>query len=201
MSEAVLQRDTGGGGASLAVRYRAIFMRRVLWLCILAAAVCVSVVLNIGTGPSGMSVAEILSGLIDPDSLDRSLRIILWEVRLPIAMLAVVVGACLGLAGAEMQTILNNPLASPSTLGVMHAATVGASLSIVFNISALGIAENYSIPIFAFAGAMGSIFMIHSLSRMFGTTVDTVILFGIATVFAMDATVSLVQFVANDDSL
>lgn len=201
MSDVVLHRDTGSSSISLAAQYRFIFMRRVLWLGILAAAVCVSVVLNIGTGPSGMSIGQIFTGLTDPDSLSLSLRIILWEVRLPVAMLAVVVGACLGLAGAEMQTILNNPLASPSTLGVMHAATVGASLAIVFNVGALGIAENYILPVFAFAGAMGSIFMIHSLSRMFGTTVDTVILFGIATVFAMDATVSLIQFVANDDSL
>ncbi len=202
MSEAVLDdREDGQGSASLALQYRAIFLRRAVWLGVLALAVVLSVVLNIGTGPSGMSVGEVVGGLVNPDSLDAAQRVILWDVRLPFAMLAVVVGACLGLAGAEMQTVLNNPLASPSTLGVMHAATVGASLAIVFNVGALGIAENYILPVFAFAGAMASILMIQYLSRAFGATVDTVILFGIATVFAMDAAVSLIQFVANDDSL
>lgn len=201
MSETLLHPESAERGASLAMQYRAVVLRRVVWLGMLAVAVCVSVVLNIGTGPSGMSAGDVIAGLIDPASLDQAARVILWDVRLPFAMLAVVVGACLGLAGGEMQTVLNNPLASPSTLGVMHAATVGASLAIVFNIGAYGIAENYIIPVFAFAGAMGSIFMIQTLSRAFGATVDTVILFGIATVFAMDAGVSLIQFIANDDSL
>lgn len=186
---------------TLAQIYRAIFLRRMFWISVLAAAVVVSLVLNIGTGPSGMSIERIVAGLFFPGSLDPSQRVILWDVRMPFAALAIVVGACLGLAGAEMQTVLNNPLASPSTLGVMHAATVGASLAIVFHLDTFGIPENYVIPVFAFAGAMASIFMIHFLSRTFGATVDTVILFGIATVFAMDATVSLIQFMANDDSL
>lgn len=200
MTGALLHREAEAG-TPLAVQYRAIFLRRVTWLCVLAAALFCSVVLNIATGPSGMSVGDVVTGLFRPDAMDQAARVILWDVRLPFAMLAVVVGACLGLAGGEMQTVLNNPLASPSTLGVMHAASVGASLAIVFNVTALGIAENYVIPVFAFVGAMASIFMIQTLSRTFGATVDTVILFGIATVFAMDAGVSLIQFVANDDSL
>lgn len=201
MSEAVLDGEGRKPVTALARQYRAIFRRRVIWLSILAAAVLVSLVLNIGIGPSGMKIETVLMGLISPDSMERSLRVILWDVRLPFATLAVVVGACLGLAGAEMQTVLNNPLASPSTLGVMHAATVGASLAIVFNLGAFGIAENYILPVCAFAGAMASIFLIQFLSRAFGATVDSVILFGIATVFALDATISLIQFMANTDSL
>lgn len=196
-----MHREREAARKPLAAQYRVIFMRRVMWLAVLGFALVVSVVLNVATGPSGMTVGDVILGLMDPAGLDQVQRVILWDVRLPFAMLAVVVGACLGLAGGEMQTVLNNPLASPSTLGVMHAATVGASLAIVFNIGALGFPENYVIPVFAFAGAMAAIFLIQLLSRTFGATVDTVILFGIATVFAMDAAVSLIQFIANDDSL
>jgi len=201
MSETVFRNGARAPATDLADAYRTIFMRRLLWLSLLAAAVVVSLVLNIATGPSGMGVGDILTGLVAPDSLPQPLRVILWDVRLPFAMLAVVVGACLGLAGAEMQTVLNNPLASPSTLGVMHAATVGASIAIVLDLGALGVDENYVVPVCAFIGAMASIFVIQTLSRMFGATVDTVILFGIATLFALDAAISLIQFIANTDSL
>ncbi len=201
MTSASLVTEGRDGDMRLAAQYKIIFLRRFAWLTVLAVVTVATVVVNIATGPAGLAVTDVLAGLLHPSSLDQSTRVILWEVRLPFALLAVVVGACLGLAGAEMQTVLNNPLASPSTLGVMHAATVGASLAIVFELSTFGLAENYVLPLMAFAGAMGSIFMIQALARMFGQTVDTVILFGIATVFALDAGISLIQFIANTDSL
>ncbi len=148
-----------------------------------------------------MPLSLVVSGIFNPDTLSRSEEVILWQVRLPYALMAVFVGACLGLAGAEMQTVLNNPLASPSTLGVMYAATLGASLAIVFKIALFGLPENYIVPIFAFLGAVLSVLLIQSLSRAFGATVDTVILFGIASVFALQALISLMQFVADSDSL
>ncbi|WP_246833081.1 iron ABC transporter permease [Thalassospira sp. MCCC 1A01428] len=114
--------------------------------------------------------------------------------------MAVVIGAALGLAGAEMQTVLNNPLASPSTLGIMHAATLGASLAIVFNLG-FGLPENYAVPICAFAGAIIALGAIQFLAKAYGASVDTIVLFGIALVFALNALVSLIQFVANSDSL
>lgn len=126
---------------------------------------------------------------------------IIWQVRLPHAAMAVFVGACLGLAGAEMQTVLNNPLASPSTLGVMYAATLGASLAIVFKFAPFGIPENFIVPVCAFIGAVFSVLLIQGLSRAFGATVDTVILFGIAMVFAFQAMIELIQFIADTDSL
>ena len=62
------------------------------------------------------------------------MRIIVWDVRLPQALMAIAVGAALSLAGAEMQTILDNPLASPFTLGVSSAASLGAALALVLGI-------------------------------------------------------------------
>ena len=52
------------------------------------------------------------------------MEVIVWDIRLPIALMAVLVGAMLGAAGAEMQTILNNPLADPFTLGISLAASL-----------------------------------------------------------------------------
>ena len=186
----------------LAVGYRRFVYRRVIWLAVLATAVAVSIVVNVVTGPAGLSFADVVHGLLRPSALTPAEYVIIWDVRLPYAIMALVVGACLGLAGAEMQTVLNNPLASPSTLGVMFAATLGASLAIVFDLSVpLSLPENYIVPVCAFIGAVASISLIQLLSRVYGATVDTVVLFGIAMVFALQALVSLIQFVADSDSL
>ena len=187
---------------SLASGYRRFVRRRVVWLALLLTALCVSVVVNVMTGPAGLSLGLVIDGMLAPASLSAAEYVIIWDVRLPYAALAVVVGACLGLAGAEMQTVLNNSLASPSTLGVMYAATLGASLAIVFDLAGLlGIPEIHAVPVSAFVGAVLSIVLIQLLSRAYGATVDTVVLFGIALVFALQATISLVQFVADSDSL
>tara|TARA_R110002110_G_scaffold88899_13_gene231577 strand:- start:610 stop:1701 length:1092 start_codon:yes stop_codon:yes gene_type:complete len=185
----------------LAAEYNRFVLRRLLWLGLFLAMLAASVVINVMTGSAGLDMMTVISGILDPSSLDRTTQVIIWEVRLPFAVLAVVVGACLGLAGGEMQTVLNNPLASPSTLGVMHAAALGGSLAIVFSLGSGVVPEAYVIPFCAFIGAMLAIFCILGLSRMFGSALDTVVLFGIAMVFALDALISLIQFVADSDSL
>ncbi len=194
--------DQGPAGVpGLAAGYRRFVLRRMAWMAVLALALTASLIVNVMTGPASLSVATVLGGLIDPAALTPALHVIIWEVRLPIAIMAVVVGGCLGLAGAEMQTVLNNPLASPSTLGVMHASTLGASLLIVLKLDIPGLPITYLLPLGAFAGAVAAVLLVQFLARMFGATVDTVILFGIAVVFALEALISLLQFVADSDSL
>ena len=188
--------------APLAAGYRRFVLRRLLWLCVLSAALIGSVLVNVMTGPAGLPLQQVVDGILHPASLSPALHVIIWDVRLPYALMAVVVGASLGLAGAEMQTVLNNPLASPSTLGVLYAATLGASLAIIFDLATpLAVPETYVVPLCAFVGAVLSISLILSLARFYGATVDTVVLFGIAMVFALQALISLVQFVADSDSL
>ena len=193
------QLTADGGG--LAAGYRRFVWRRVVWMTVLAAALAVSLVVNVMTGPASLSAATVINGLIDPASLGPALSVIVWDVRLPVAVMAVVIGAGLGLAGAEMQTVLNNPLASPSTLGVMHASTLGASLVIVLGIDPFGLPQSTLLPLGAFCGAVGAVVLVQFLARTFGATVDTVILFGIAVVFALEALISLLQFVADSDAL
>ena len=117
--------------ASLKLRYRAVAARRVGALMCLACVLGALLVVDIGTGPSPFPIADLVAGLFRPDALPLEQRVILWDVRLPYALMAVLVGASLGLAGAEMQTVLNNPLASPFTLGMSAAASVGASLVVI----------------------------------------------------------------------
>ena len=86
---------------------------------------------DVSLGPARYSVADVLRTLVSPTDADVQMRVVVWDIRMPMAMLAVTVGASLSLAGAQMQTILANPLASPFTLGLSAAASFGAALAMV----------------------------------------------------------------------
>lgn len=187
--------------ASLHAHYRRFIWRRLALLIALGVAVAALLVVNVMTGPAQLPMAQVVWGILAPADLSPALRVIIWDVRLPFAAMALCVGAALGLAGAEMQTALNNPLASPSTLGVMHAATLGAALVIVFKLSLGGIPEAYLVALAAFVAAMIAVFTLQGVARLLGASGETVVLFGIALVFVLDALISLIQFVADSDSL
>ena len=104
--------------------------------------------------------------------------------------MAVLVGMALSLAGTEMQTILNNPLASPFTLGVSAAATLGAALAIVSGISLPFISSNWIVSVNAFLFAFGSVLLLQALTRWRGAGTSVLVLFGIALVFTFNALVA-----------
>ncbi len=181
--------------------YRRILVRRSLLLLLLLAVILASIVADFMLGPSGLGVRELMAALFDPAGADRVTRVIVWDVRLPYALMAVAVGIALGLAGAEMQTILNNPLASPFTLGLSSAAALGASLAMVFNIGIPGIPTGWIVAGNAFVFAMLSALMLDLVARWGGMNTSGVVLFGIAMVFSFNALVSLVQFMASAEAL
>ncbi|ADH90601.1 transport system permease protein [Ancylobacter novellus DSM 506] len=174
---------------------------RVLIVAGLGALMLVAMLFDIATGPSNLAVADVVSGILSPSSLDAPSRVIIWEVRLPYALMAVLVGAALALAGAEMQTILNNPLASPFTLGVSSAAAFGAALALVLGMSLPFIPAEWNLPAFAFLFAFASVLLLQAMARLRGTGVETLVLFGIALVFTFNALVALVQYVASQEAL
>lgn len=177
-------------------------MRRRLWLTIALALIGLATLLaDIVLGPSGLTVQDSLHALLFPEEAKRSALVILWQVRLPSAVLAVLVGIALSLAGAEMQTLMDNPMASPFTLGVSSAASLGAALVIVLGIAVPGIAQSWLIALGAFLFAFGSMLLLQGLVRWRGVGAETLVLFGIALVFTFNALVSLLQFVASQETL
>ncbi|WP_207871300.1 iron chelate uptake ABC transporter family permease subunit, partial [Pseudomonas sp. 95_A] len=128
-------------------------------------------------------------------------RVIVWDIRLPYALMAIVVGLALGLAGAEMQTILNNPLASPFTLGVSSAAAFGAALAIILGVGIPGISGQWFISANAFLFALFAALMLDGITRWTQVSSSGVVLFGIALVFTFNALVSMMQFIASEDTL
>ena len=187
--------------ASVMERYKSILRRRLLIMAGLVLVIFGCLLLDFTMGPSGLALSPLWQTLIDPTSADMGTRVIVWDIRLPYALMAVVIGLSLGLAGAEMQTILNNPLASPFTLGVSSAAAFGAALAIVSGIGIPGVPDQWFISVNAFIFALFAALMLDGITRWTRVATSGVVLFGIALVFTFNALVSMMQFIASEDTL
>ncbi|MBD2795152.1 iron ABC transporter permease [Xenorhabdus sp. 18] len=181
--------------------YRHILRRRIAWILFIVLAIGTSIVLDFTMGPSGLSLQTLWQTLVSPESVNAATQVIVWDIRLPYALMAVVIGLSLGLAGAEMQTILNNPLASPFTLGVSNAASFGAALAIVAGIGIPGIPDQWFISANAFLFALLAALMLDGITRWTKVSTSGVVLFGIAMVFTFESLISMMQFIATEDTL
>src|SRR5690606_39832898 len=119
-------RGAGGtGGRPMTRRARGRNHLLLAALAVLVAALCLASLL---IGPSGLSARLALPALLGQG--DPMLVLVMQEVRLPRALLAVMVGAALGLSGAVLQGFLRNPLAEPGLIGTSASAALGAVLAI-----------------------------------------------------------------------
>lgn len=159
------------------------------------------VIVDIATGPGHYSLRDVLMTLVAPGDASDALRVIVWNIRLPVALMAIVVGVSLALAGAEMQTILNNPLADPFTLGISSAASVGAALAITLGVGIVPFADTLLVTGNAFLLALAASLVIWGVSRLRGVSVQTLVLMGIAIMFFFNAMLGLMQYVASAEAL
>ena len=122
--------------------------------------------------------------------------VVVLDVRLPRILSATLVGSGLAMSGAVFQGILLNPLADPYTLGVSAGAAFGASIAILLNLGFLG---TYSIPLFAFCGAVATLFFVIYLSASGeGLSSNNLILSGIIVAAILSAGISFLKYVADE---
>lgn len=159
----------------------------------------VAIVADIATGPAMLPVGSVMAGLFGTTD-DPLLLAIVGHIRLPIALMAVAVGAALGVSGATMQTILRNPLASSYTLGISAGAGFGAALAILVG-EALPLPQTWAVPIAAFAFAALTCLLVAAVGRLRDATPELLILAGIACLFLFQALQSLLQFLASPEAL
>ncbi|MEU6259826.1 iron ABC transporter permease [Streptomyces sp. NPDC047043] len=166
----------------------------------LVAALLTMIPVAASLGAYPVPVADVLASALHHlglggRQLDRVAESVLWNVRFPRVVLALLVGASLGCAGALMQGVFGNPLAEPGVIGVSSGAAVGAVAAIAFGLNFLG---TWTVSAFAFASGLATVLLVYAMSRSGGRTeVVTLILTGIAVNAFAGALIGLFLFFAD----
>ena len=184
---------------SVAGEYRRLIWKRISFGIFLALILIFLSAIAMGLGAYQMSFDELLNSILNGNP-------VLWNVRIPRIVSAIFVGASLAIAGAVMQCVLKNPLASPFTLGISQGAAFGAAIAIVYFGAgqmhrvgeSLTIFNPYVVPIFAFLGSLISAFVILVLAKLRDLTPEAIILAGVAMSALFQAAVMLIQYFATD---
>lgn len=158
----------------------------------------------ISAGSAELSPWQVLLTLLGQS--EGNSQIIIWSIRLPRVLAAMVAGMGLAVAGAVMQNILRNPLASPSTLGIAQGAAFGAALAIIGfgagNAANTGVgilaSSPYVVTISAFIAAMLTTMVILFLARYKGVSPESMVLAGVALGSLFSAGTMLLQYFTND---
>jgi iron complex transport system permease protein len=171
---------------------------------ILVAALAVSMI-SVTNGAYPLSGSEVLQ-FIGGELHDDVARMVILDVRLPRLILGFMVGAVLAVSGAILQGLFRNPLADPGLIGVSAGASLAAIAVIVLGGTWLGgwidLAGVWALPIAAFVGGSGTVFLAWRIARRAGqTSVATLLLAGIAINAVAGAGTGLLTFYASDQEL
>lgn len=160
--------------------------------------------LSISHGSINISFFDVMRLLFQKDSEEAY---IVWEIRLPRTIGAILTGASLGVAGAVMQNVLRNPLASPFTLGVSHGAAFGAAFAIIvlgagrtFSVGPIGFSIIHGAPVVfsAFCGALLTVLIILGLSLLRGLSPQAIILAGVALSSLFTSATMFLQYFSDE---
>ena len=183
--------------------------RKLTIIGLLALLLAGSLLVAISLGAAHVSIPDVAKSLLGM-SVSKRIDIIIWQIRLPQALAAMIAGAGLAIAGAVMQSILRNPLGSPFTLGISHAAAFGAAFSVMLlgsgvmgssQAGSISITNPYLTTGAAFLCSLLATGMIIAVSRLRGATPETMILTGVALGALFTAGTMFLQFFADDVQL
>jgi iron complex transport system permease protein len=157
-SNNVMIAKSGTKRAQVSKQYEKFVGRKIFFIlfCIFTIILVSCISLSIGDLPiSVFDVFSIIFHRIFTDQVHENSMydVVIWNLRFPRIIMSILAGSGLALAGAVMQGVLKNPLASPFTLGVSSGAGFGASLAIIFGIGFLG-ADRYLLITNAFIFSM-----------------------------------------------
>ncbi len=178
--------------------------------CVIVASVVVMAllfVLAMRLGPSLVTLETLWNALLGRTAeLSAVQQTIIYNIRLPRALAALMIGAVLGVCGAGMQGLFRNPLADPGLIGVTSGASLGSVLYLKFAAGALaGFSAAlglFALPVCALAAGLGVTWLMHRAAVVEGrTVVGLMLLAGIAINALGGAVIGLVLFFSDDDQL
>jgi iron complex transport system permease protein len=178
-----------------------------LVIALLVVGSVLSLLFSVTTGASDASFLDVIANVAgSEDALNMRDRIIIFDIRMPRAILGFLVGGSLAVSGAVMQGLFRNPLADPGLVGVSSGAGLGAVVMIVLGggfvaplYVLLGI---YALPLAAFGGGLATTLLLYRIATSNGqTSVATMLLAGIALGSLAGAMTGLLVYMANDQQL
>lgn len=196
-------------GTDVLERYRGYSRKRIAFFSLSAALLVVIGVFSLTIGAASLSFSEAVSALLGRASTN-SVNTIVWNIRLPRVLSAIVAGAGLAVAGAAMQSILRNPLGSPYTLGISHAAAFGAAFSVIVlgagtvqssTADSVILSNPYIVTLSAFAWSLVSTLIVLLLAKLKKASPATMILTGIALGSLFTAGYTAMQYFASETEL
>ena len=205
-----MSRETLPKKEAVKEEYRSFIRQRILFVLILLVITPLLVGYAATLGSADISVKAAYDAILHKFFPDRfnpaptekldsgTIVTILWTLRLPRIVLGILAGIGLALAGAVMQAILKNPLASPYTLGIASAASFGASLAIILGVGLVG--GEHLIIANAFIFAMIAALLIYLLSIK-RTSPETMVLAGIAIMYLFSAMTSSLQYMGEAEEV
>lgn len=179
--------------------------RKILAILSLFLAMLIAIIVSVSLGagsPRFNEAMQVIFAKIFPslgiDSGTTLTQTIIWDLRLPRIVMAIIAGAGLAASGATMQGVLRNPLVSSYILGISSAAGFGAALAIVFGIGVIAGYGHYLVIANAFLFSIFAMLLVYGIAHLRGIATETVILAGVAVGFLFSAMLSLIQYVAPE---
>ena len=190
---------------SVSEQYNVAKAKKLAIILILLALVFLFFVVSVFVGSGTLSFKEVFLAIFNKGS--ETARLIVRRIRFPRVIAALIAGGGLAVSGLVMQTVLKNPLASPTTLGVSNAAVFGANFAIIVvgagafhstHGSWLSISNPYLVSTFSFLSAIIAAGAILLLARLKNLNASAIVLAGVAVSAIFQAGTTLIQYFASD---
>ena len=190
---------------SVSEQYNVAKAKKIAIILILLALVFLFFVVSVFVGSGTLSFKEVFIAIFNKGS--ETARLIVRRIRFPRVIAALIAGGGLAVSGLVMQTVLKNPLASPTTLGVSNAAVFGANFAIIVvgagafhstHGSWLSISNPYLVSTFSFLSAIIAAGSILLLARLKNLNASAIVLAGVAVSAIFQAGTTLIQYFASD---
>lgn len=190
---------------SVSEQYNVAKAKKIAIILILLALVFLFFVVSVFVGSGTLSFKEVFLAIFNKGS--ETARLIVRRIRFPRVIAALIAGGGLAVSGLVMQTVLKNPLASPTTLGVSNAAVFGANFAIIVvgagafhstHGSWLSISNPYLVSTFSFLSAIIAAGSILLLARLKSLNASAIVLAGVAVSAIFQAGTTLIQYFASD---
>lgn len=180
--------------------YRQYIRFKVFAILLLALAMVGAIILSLVSGSAGLPLSDVLMGLIG--KADAKTQMIIWNLRMPRLITAAVGGIGLAIVGCVLQSVLRNPMASASTLGVSQGAAFGAAFAIVVLGAGATIGGNathtvsnpYTISVCAFISSMVSTLIILLMAQIKSMRAESMILTGVTLSTLFSGGTAMIQY-------